>query len=330
MVPMSRKLSHLVYVSGALLLVGCVPPQTSERPRAIDRYIEGMAKLDQGQDDEAIEALEDAVMANASLRMAHRTLGDLYRERRKWLEALPHYESAAELDPYTPSNHYFLGLTYQVLEQLESAASSYNRAIELDPGYFAAHMNLGLTQFALGDLDKAMVHLERATQIDPQSARAWTNLGVVQDARGNAVFAEASYRRALEIDGKNAATMLNLAGNLIGQGKANDAVLVGEMLVQASSTPTTHKRLGDAYTLARRWDEAAAAYDKALEPSRTFTPALNAKAEMRMMQFADGLELDDQLRVQAIELWEESIKVNPAQPVVESELARWRQLRIVQ
>jgi tetratricopeptide (TPR) repeat protein len=327
---MSRKMSRLVWLGGVLLLTGCVPPRTAERPRAIDRYIEGMAKLEQGRDDEAIDALEDAVMANATLRMAHRTLGDLYRERRKWLDALPHYEAAAELDPYTSSNHYFLGLTYQVLEQLEAAAASYNRAIELDPEYFAAHMNLGLTHFALGDLDQAMVHLERATKIDGNSARAWTNLGVVQDARGNAVFAEASYRRALEIDGKSAATMLNLAGNLINQGKANDAVLVAEMLVQASGTPTTYKRLGDAYTVARRWDDAAGAYDKALEPSRSFSPALNAKAEMRIMQFSDGLELDDKLRVEAIALWEESLKANPGQPAVENELSRWRQLKIVQ
>lgn len=336
-----KRLNRIVLGAG-IALAGCagpdgvvVPPRDAEgrrvyaRPQAVEHYVRGIQQLNAGDEDEAIRSLEEAVILNPTLRMAHRTLGDVYRDRKRWADALPHYEAVATLDPYTASNHYFLGLTYQVLERIEESTRSYRRTLELEPDHFGANMNLGLALFTLGRPAEAMQYLERATQIDPGSARAWSNLGVIADAVGNASYAESAFRRALEIDPNSPATLLNLAGNLIFQGKADDAILVSEMLVRSSNSPTAYKRLGDAYTIAQRWPEAAKAYDIAYARGRNFTPALNAKAEMLIRQYQAGLELNDDLRRQAVLLWQQSLRINANQPEVEMQISEWQEAKLL-
>jgi tetratricopeptide (TPR) repeat protein len=143
------------------------------------------------------------------------------------------------------------------------------------------------------------------------------------DARGSAVLAESTYRKALELDSDNTVTLQNLAQNLIGQGKSSEAISIMEQVLARVDTPAAHKRYGDALALARQYDQANQQYDLALKIDPKYLPALNEKGFMLIKRYVDGLNLDDTLRVKAIEFWKSSLKLNPEQPRISQAIAKW-------
>lgn len=314
-----------------LLAAGCTSSELDtkyQKPRGADQYVAAVATLKKGDQEKAIAQLEEAVVLNPSLRMARMTLGELYVARKEYEKAIPQLEVATELDPYTLRNHYNLGLSYQLLNRMQESAHAYLRGLKIAPDDFKSNMNLGLVYFALNELDPAIYYLEKATRIEPANPRAWSNIGVVYDARGNLVFAEASYRKALELDPNAESTLINLSGNLINQKRGADAVTVAQRLVAVNGSPLSKKRLGDAYVAAGDWDQAAAAYDSAMKADPRFTPAINAKAEMYIAHYEADLRLDDKLRQQALASWNESLKVEPDQPTVKANLAKWQDAKV--
>ncbi|HEY7087600.1 MAG TPA: tetratricopeptide repeat protein, partial [Tepidisphaeraceae bacterium] len=186
-----------------------------------------------------------------------------------------------------------------------------------------SNMNLGLVYLALGKIDQAVTYLERATRLDPQNASAWSNLGVALDARGSTVLAESTYRKALELDSSNVVTLQNLAQNLISQDKAPEAVNIMEQVLSRQDTPATRKRYADALARGKKYDDAMTQYDLALKADPKYLPALNEKAATYIRKYVDGLELDDSLRVSALDLWKKSLAMNPNQPRVIESLKKW-------
>ena len=301
-----------------------VPASTNLKPPAgTAAYVSAVQAMKAGNDDEAIKDLEAALTVNPALRMARMTLGELYMKRQSFAQAVPHLQAATRLDPYTLKNFYNLGLSLQVINELREAARAYVSALALDGNDFKTNVNLGLVHFALGEMDDAVNYLERATRVEPDNVKAWSNLGVAYDAAGNLVLAEASYRKALELDSTNESTLINLTSNLIAQHKSEDAIAIAGRLVAVNATPLSQKRLGDAQTVAGKYDAAGQSYDAALALDPNYTPALNAKAEMLIYQYDANLRLDDALRQRAIVTWQKSIKIDPNQPGVNENLQRW-------
>ncbi len=313
----------------AAILAGCgtgarttSPTTASPAPFGVHRYVAGVTAYQAGNTDRAIDEFLAAIRLNPELRMAHSMLGDIYRNRGDYRDALTHYQRLAQLDPYVSSNHYNLGFTQQMLRMLEDALESYHRAVAIEPSDLNANMNLGTVYLALGRLDQAVNFLEKATRLNPKSAAAWMNLGVALDSRGSLVLAEATYRKALELDGSGVATMINLGSNLVAQGKASEAITVLEETLKRADAPNVRKRYGDALVVAKRYDEAAAQYDKALAANPGYWPALNGKAEMRAKQYDEGLQLNIGQKTEAIELYKRSLQLNSNQPQVDEAIKR--------
>jgi len=304
---------------------GCAPktPEAEQRPLGVDYYVRGSQFYRAGQRDEAIKLLEQAVAANPDLRMAQSMLGDAYRGKGDYEKAAIHYDAASRLDRYNANNQYNLGVAYQFLNRLKDAAAAYIRALQLNPKDVKSNMNLGLVYLALGQTDDAVTFLERATRLDPKNAAAWSNLGVAMDARGSAVLAESTYRKALELASDNTVTLQNLAQNLIGQGKSSEAISIMEQVLTRIDTPSAHKRYGDALADAKRYDDAMKQYDIALQLDSRFLPALNEKGFLLIKRYVDGLDLDDSLRVNALQIWQSSLKLNPNQPRIVDAIKKW-------
>lgn len=313
----------LVVYGGGCAAPSANTPASPGAPVAVEEYVSGVTALQAGNRVAAVADLEEALERNPQLVMARRVVADIYREDRDYERAAAHYEVAARLDPYTHANHYHLGFSYQMLERFRDASRAYVRAVELLPEDFATNMNLGLAYFSLGEVDPAIFYLERASRIDPQNARVWANLGVVHESRGNAILAEASYRRSLELDPNNLVTMGNLQGNLVLQKKFTDAIAIAEQLIKLQDTASHRIKLGEALTAARRWNEAAAAFDAILARQPRSVPALNGKANLRIQQFDADLQLNNSLRQEAVKLWQESLKIDSNQPQVRELLTRW-------
>jgi tetratricopeptide (TPR) repeat protein len=311
-------------VTAITIVPGCAPAAGDrDQPKAVDVYVQGAQLYRAGQTEQAIEILERAVAANPELRGAHILLGEAYRSRGNYQRASVHYEAASRLDPYTLANHYNLGVAYQFLNKLQEAAAAYLRALQLNPRDVKSNMNLGLVYLALGNIDQAVTFLERATRLDPTNASAWSNLGVALDARGSTVLAESTYRKALELDSTNDATLQNLAQNLLSQGKAPESIEVMEQVLARHDTPAARKRYGDALARAKRYDEALAQYDNVLKSDPNYIAAINGKGFALIARYTDGLELDDTVRVAALEQWRKSLSLNPDQPRITDAVKKW-------
>ncbi|HVT88302.1 MAG TPA: tetratricopeptide repeat protein [Tepidisphaeraceae bacterium] len=322
----SVRLASLILLTTSLLFAGCASQKPlPEHPEGVDYYVQGVQLNKSGKIDQAIDMWEKAVIANPKLRMAHVMLGDAYRSRGDYSRAAVHYDAATKLDRYSFSNHYNLGVAYQMLNRLEEAATAYLSAIELNPRDVKSNMNLGLVYLALGKNDSAVTFLDRATKLDPSYGPARSNLGVALDARGDLMAAESNYRKALELDSKNLVTQQNLAQNLISQKKTSEALTIMEHVLTQTDSPAAHKRYGDALAQARKFDQATAQMDIALKADPTYIPAINGKADVLILQYTAGLELDDKLRMTALDLWRSSLKMNPNQPGIAESIKKWTQ-----
>jgi superkiller protein 3 len=303
------------------LLASCA---SQDQPAGgVDYYVRGVQLQKAGNKDQAIEYWEKAVAANPDLRMAHVMLGDAYRTRGDYDKAAVHFKAATLLDRYGYTNHYNLGVAYQMLNRLQDAAAAYLQALEINPRDVKSNMNLGLVYLALGQLDSAVLFLQRATTLDPNNAQAWSNLGVAFDARGSILEAESTYRKALELDSKNVITQQNLAQNLISQNKNTEAVVIMEGAVKLSNAPSVRKRYADALAANKQYDQAIAQLDLAIKADPRYVLAINAKANVLIRKYSDGLQLDDQLRTAAVNLWKSSLQMNPNQPQVTESIKKW-------
>lgn len=307
---------------------GCAPQSQSgtragRPPRAVDQYVSAVYAHQRGDDARAIATLEAAVKENPNLTMARTMLGDLYRANAEYSMAALHYEAATQLDPYSPQSHYKLGLMYQLLNRLQESAAAYLRSLKLNPNDVPANMNLGLVYLALDQPDDAVYYTERATQIDPRSPAAWANYGVALDAQGSLTQAESAYRRSLDLDESQNATKLNLGTNLIAQKKPDQAISVLRDVIRQEDSALARRRLADACLLDRQYDQALREYQRALKINPRYYPVYNEIARLRIQQYRDGFELDDSLRLAAIQAWQASLKINPNQPRIQGQVQQW-------
>lgn len=292
-------------------------------PQGAQDYVRGLRAAREGKSDQAIKILSGAVQQNPDLTMARAVLGDLYYDKGQTRQAATQYEALTRLDPYDADNFYKLGLSYQLLDRLKDAAASYLRALRLDPENVKANMNLGLVYLALNQPADAAKYLAKATTLDNQSAVAFANYGVALDAQGKYADAERAYRRSIELDAHQPTTLLNLGSNLILQNRPNEAATALQQAIAMSDSPLARKRLGDALALAKKFDAALAEYRHALKLNPRYYPAMNESARVLVIQYKEGLELDDRKLADALALWRDSLKINPDQPQVQAMLKQW-------
>ncbi|HLL88395.1 MAG TPA: tetratricopeptide repeat protein [Tepidisphaeraceae bacterium] len=295
----------------------------SRPPAAIDLYVAGVRQYQGGNEDQAVRTLLEATQQNPNLAMAHALLGDLYKARGRYEDAGVHYEAIARLDPYTSINFYNLGVTYHLLDRLQEAAANYNKAIQLDPGDARSTMNLGIVYATLGDFDQAVTVAKRATELDPKSPAAWANFGVALDAKGDHPAAESAYRRSLDLNPEHRPTMLNLGANLVRQQKGVEAVDVLRTALAKGDDAFARKTYGDALALTGKLDEAAAAYTAALKTNPRYASAMNELGQVLIAQYRKGLELDEEKRKAALDVWRKSLTIEPNQPKIQAAVKQW-------
>ena len=96
----------------------------------------------------------------------------------------------------------------------------------------------------------------------------------------------------------------------------------GEAL-KKQPTPYLYKRVGDAYAMGGKYDEAITQYELALKGNAKYCAAMNEQARVMTLQYQQGMELNDKLRDQALTLWRQSLEINANQPKVKTALEQW-------
>ena len=99
--------------------------------------------------------------------------------------ALQHFQTAAQWDPYSPGIYHEIAIVLSQLGRAREAVTALQEAVRLAPRDAEFRYKLALALNELGDPKQVLAELEAAVKLDPRHARAGYNLGLARNAAGN-------------------------------------------------------------------------------------------------------------------------------------------------
>ncbi|MDT7779436.1 MAG: protein O-GlcNAc transferase [Acidobacteriota bacterium] len=191
--------------------------------------------------------------------LAHNERGlDLF-SKGKLEPAIKEYNEAIRAFPTLAAAHNNLGSAYFAAARYVEAAASFQQAIKLEPDYGQAHFNLALTEIKLGHEREANDALVAAT-------RAYNSTGEAHLKAGRLKEAEESFRSMLQIDPDYAPALLRLGLLCNADRRFEEAAQYLQRVIQHQPTNSdAHESLAESLLGLHKYDEAAAAADRALK-----------------------------------------------------------------
>lgn len=251
----------------------------------------------------ATTLLTRALDYNQRNAQAYLNLGRAYCLLDEPEKARTHYQVYTRLRPKNPLGHLGYGFASEVLGDLTSAVEAW-KASGMTTSYFLEAGDEASRQKRYED---ALRWYERATWIEPNLAIAWLKLGQVYGQIGQTQQALEVYQTAWDLD--PAASTTALANSLAGVSdyQAEEKVLREALLTFESSPERLDwwRLLGAALRAQMKWDEAAAAYQQAIQeyPDQ---PDLHIELGRVYFERGDGIQAARQEIEIAISLNEQS------------------------
>lgn len=104
---------------------------------------------------------------------AYNELGNKYKQKGLYDDAISSYKKALQIDPKDAGSHYNLGIAYVKKGLYNEAVLETESALKLDPKLADAHRNLGLIYYLyLKDSKKAIYHFKKLLQLAPNQLDA--------------------------------------------------------------------------------------------------------------------------------------------------------------
>lgn len=133
----------------------------------------------------------------------------LYRDDQDE-QAVQAFQEALKLDPDLAEAHFRLGLGYEALGKREESEAEYKKAVETYKKYLAdheddaeAHYDLGQTYAGLGQYSDAIREYRQATKLKENDPDIYYDLGVAHTKLAQYDAAAAAFSKSLEIDPEN-------------------------------------------------------------------------------------------------------------------------------
>jgi tetratricopeptide (TPR) repeat protein len=207
----------------------------------------------------------DTLAKNPDCWLAHNGLGLAFLEKGKADEALEKFQKALEINPNYPEAHTNLGFAFFQKGEADEAIQQFQKALESNPNNAEAHTNLGNAFFRTGQLSEAIEQYEMAVKINPKFAQAHSNLGAVFSQKGELDEAIAQYHEALEINPNLAEAHMNLGNALFRKGQLSEAIEQFEIAVKINPKfAQAHASLGTAFVQKGQLDDAITEFQEAL------------------------------------------------------------------
>ena len=102
------------------------------------------------------------------IKRKYKNLGDSYKEKGGYLEAIKAYQQAISIDPNYKEAYFDLGTSYQEIEMYEQAVKAYQQAITIDPNYRDAYYHLGMLHAKMGEFVETVKAYQQAIRITPK------------------------------------------------------------------------------------------------------------------------------------------------------------------
>lgn len=139
----------------------------------------------------------------------HHELGDQYRLRQRYDEAVFEYQHALQLDPKHKDTLFNIGACLEYQGQLAEALDSYRKAGVQNPADMDVIYRLARVNLKTGNLDQAMAFIEQAIKKQPDEAALALKAQILQEL-GHKDEAAAVYFELLKLNPDNADALYEL------------------------------------------------------------------------------------------------------------------------
>jgi serine/threonine protein kinase/tetratricopeptide (TPR) repeat protein len=247
-------------------------------PAAYEGYLTALGYMQRydkpGNIDLAITALQNAIQTDPSFALGWAQLGEAYRlkyvldQNPRWLnEAEANGRKAVELDNQIPAAYVTLARVHDATDKHDLALQEFQKALQLDPLNGLAMAGLARAYGRSGRIADANATYQRAIALRSNDWAAYNNYGQFSQHQGKYTQAIAQYQKALQLTPDNAQVLANLGAAYIDTGDPKQYSLAEQSLQRSIAIAPSYgayANLGDLYMQESRFQEAAAASEKAL------------------------------------------------------------------
>jgi superkiller protein 3 len=252
-----RDLSHfeLLCYQEALDFVSMMPDSASTWHRLGEIYLRN-DNLPDGR-----RAMERAHTIGPHFDFTNRGMGSTCIFEGNPDEALPYLQQAVEIDPTNPWNHQVLGHAYADLLQYEAAQACYEHVLILDHYFEQAWVSIGDLLRRQGKVDPAIAAYQKAIALDPKCDLALTSAARLLQHVGRYHEAIPAYRRLITVVPDHAAAWMSLGECYEGIQKWKQAIEALEKSIQLDPNHlSAYYRLGIVCHKLKQWDKCVAAW----------------------------------------------------------------------
>ena len=217
---LAAQVRRTIHSEGARdLVVTMVGEKGSEKPEAIRAYVDGLAKLYEGNNLEAITLLSEAVERDPDFALAYTYLGEALSNSGRVEEARDALSNAAQRgEGLTRADSLFITARQaMVAGEIDRAIEAFELLVQLLPNNLSAVYELAQAYEMKGDWDGAIRNLERIIELDPKFVTALFAMGRVNIKKGSGQEALEFLYRSLSLNtllgnDEGRATVLNAIG----------------------------------------------------------------------------------------------------------------------
>ncbi len=213
-----------------------------------------------------------------------------------------------------------LGRVRLVQERYPEAVTEFEKVLSVDPQNDGAYRGLAQAYEAMGLPDKAVESWQHDIALHPDSVDAYSQLAKFDFNRGDYYAAAGDFRRALSLAPANPALLSGLGASLAHAGFYDESRNALEQSLGLAPSYSAWDSLGDLDLRQKRFADAAADYEKALDFSNTDYHAWWSMA-VAYSRTPGQQEKARRTFAQAARMCREALKNEPNDPVVLSDLA---------
>ncbi len=245
----------------------------------------GVYHYDRGESQQALEYLTRALQAPDStesdrrmalyyLTQAHIALAEKCEDANEMDKAVEAYRQALAITPDYPDLHFRLGILCAHLGLTNDATASFGRAIELNPDYIEARVQRAMLLVAGRQPDEAAREFAAARELSLRAFDVPYLQGREQLERGELEQAEESMRSAFLRRPESFDFHFRRGLRSLREGKMGPAADDLRLAIRSRGDfADVHNYLGVACAEQELWEDAIAAFRKALEVNQEYLVA---------------------------------------------------------
>ncbi len=186
---------------------------------------------------DTVTLYQTTIERNPACWMAHNNLGVALLDAGQPQQAIEHYQLALQLRPDYAEAHNNLGVALARLGKFSEAIVQYQETLKLNPNYLDAFNNLGNALVKSNRLQEAIQQYQLALQHNPNYPEAHANLAAALAGVGQLPEAIQQYQLALQLKPDNFDALANMALAYAKMNRPSEAIAAGE---KAASLARSH------------------------------------------------------------------------------------------